>query len=99
MLVDFRLQRVFREVKASLLSEGIEVSEELIEEIVNSQLEVIRVGMEQCDKIVCPYLGTFDIKKRTKFIYGLSKEHKIENNITDRIDNKVKKVIFKPSAI
>lgn len=95
MLVDYRLQRIFREVKEALASEGIEVTEALVEQIVNSQLEVIRVGMEQCDKIVCPYLGTFDIKKRTKFMYQVSKENNIENNITDRIDNKVKKVIFR----
>lgn len=99
MIVDYRLQRVFKEVKAKLLEEGIEITEELIEAIVDSQSQVIKIGMEQCDKIVCSYLGTFDIKKRTQFIYDISKEHNLENNITQRIDNKIKKVIFKPNAI
>lgn len=94
MIVDFRLQRVIKEIKESLKLHEIDLTEQQIEDIVDSQYIAVAIGMQQCDKIVLPFFGTFDIKKRTKFFYNISKANNAENNVTKRLDNKIKKIDF-----
>lgn len=99
MIIDYRLQNILNELQKDLKEKGIELPINQIEDIVNSQFKAVRLGIEQCDKIVLPFFGTFDIKKRTKFVYNQSKALGIENNLTERMDGAIRKVTFKINAV
>lgn len=95
MQVDFKLQSIFSQIKRELSELGIEVTDEIIESVSDSQFKAVKLGMEQCDKIVLPFFGTFDIKKRSKFVYEQHKALGIDSNLTSKIDGALRKVTFK----
>lgn len=92
---DFVLARIYKTVEEELKQAGINISPENIRNVHNVQSEIVRLGIEGCDEIVMPYFGTFKIKKKTKFMYNLHKENNIESNLTKRIDQPLKRIIFK----
>lgn len=92
---DLVLSRIYKAVGEDMAALGLPISAECIRDIHNIQSEIIRLGMEGCDKIVCPALGTFKIKKKTKFVYDLQKEHGEDTELTRRIDSPLKRVYFK----
>jgi len=94
MNLDFKLTSIIKEIKKELAAQNIDLSEDLIHDIVDSQFKAVKLGMEQCDRIVLPFFGTFDIKKRTKFVYNQMKENGEDTVLTNKIDNGLKKIKF-----
>lgn len=94
MIIDFKLQNIFKQIKEELATQGITLSDDVIHDIVDSQFKAVKLGMEQCDRIVLPFFGTFDIKKRTKYVYNQMKENGEQTVLTDKIDNGLRKIKF-----